>query len=183
MVIGHNYKEIDYGLLDKAKQFYLLNGFRWTEVPWFIPKEFTKTTFSKGTVFNTPTGDLLGSAEQSFIYLAYNNWIMEGKWCSITPCFREDEEDQWHQKYFIKLELFEWQGGDLEDMIDLAQTFFTQMIGGVVDRLETEEGYDLEYKGVELGSYGRRSYEGIEWVYGTGLAEPRFSTARRLVNC
>jgi hypothetical protein len=31
------------------------------------------------------------------------------------------------------------------------------------------------YNGFELGSYGVRQYHDITWIYGTGIAEPRFS--------
>jgi hypothetical protein len=40
----------------------------------------------------------------------------------------------------------------------------------------SDESYDIECNGVELGSYGVRHFENIDWIYGTGLAEPRLST-------
>ena len=46
-----------------------------------------------------------------------------------------------------------------------------------VDVVPTKEGYDLMINGIEVGSYGLRMGNGYEWVYGTGLAEPRFSVA------
>ena len=40
----------------------------------------------------------------------------------------------------------------------------------------TDDGSDLiTMAGVELGSYGRRNHGGLNWVYGTGVAEPRLS--------
>jgi hypothetical protein len=39
---------------------------------------------------------------------------------------------------------------------------------------------DLEINGIEVGSYSRRSFGGISWTCGTGLAEPRFSMATAL---
>jgi hypothetical protein len=41
----------------------------------------------------------------------------------------------------------------------------------------TQEGSDLMYKGLELGSYGMRMTPDISIAYGTGLALPRFSLA------
>lgn len=35
--------------------------------------------------------------------------------------------------------------------------------------------YDIEYKGVELGSYGIRECSFLKWIYGTGIAENRTS--------
>jgi hypothetical protein len=32
---------------------------------------------------------------------------------------------------------------------------------------------------IEIGSYGMREYENFKWIYGTGMAEPRFSKARK----
>jgi hypothetical protein len=40
---------------------------------------------------------------------------------------------------------------------------------------KTKEGSDLTIDGIEIGSYGVRNHKNIIWVYGTGLAEPRFS--------
>jgi hypothetical protein len=36
---------------------------------------------------------------------------------------------------------------------------------------------DIEINGVEVGSYGYRTYEGFNWIYGTGCAEPRLTQA------
>lgn len=44
----------------------------------------------------------------------------------------------------------------------------------------TTDGYDITYKGIELGSYGMRKCEFLEWVYGTGCAEPRLSYCQNL---
>jgi hypothetical protein len=35
---------------------------------------------------------------------------------------------------------------------------------------------DIEFAGIELGSYGIRSCDFLDWVYGTGVAEPRLSS-------
>ena len=43
--------------------------------------------------------------------------------------------------------------------------------------VKTEEGLDIELNGIEIGSYGYRSYKDFHWIYGTALAEPRFSLA------
>lgn len=47
-----------------------------------------------------------------------------------------------------------------------------------ITKVEIDEfSYDLEINNIEVGSYGIRQYKNLFWVYGTGLAEPRFSQA------
>jgi hypothetical protein len=62
----------------------------------------------------------------------------------------------------------------------LAREFFLTVGGAdaAARRLvTTEDGLDVEIGGIEVGSYGTRLHEGFSWNYGTGLAEPRFSSA------
>jgi hypothetical protein len=47
--------------------------------------------------------------------------------------------------------------------------------------VKTNIGYDLELNNIELGSYGVRKYGQLHWVYGTGLAEPRFSKVCEII--
>ena len=51
-----------------------------------------------------------------------------------------------------------------------------------IDIVKTEQGFDLEYNGIELGSYGIRSCEYLDWIYATGLAEPRMSMVKNMLN-
>lgn len=158
------------------------HGFTYRETPWLVAQETTRITFPEGTTkFATPVGDLVGSGEQSFLEI--RETLAAGKYCTITPCFREEEIDDWHQHYFMKLELI--QVGDvtreaLREMIGAAKQVFESIAPGEeFEVVETGEGYDIEYRGIELGSYGIRVHDGFTWVYGTGLAEPRFSKALR----
>ena len=51
-------------------------------------------------------------------------------------------------------------------------------MNNVPTAVKTDEGYDLEINGIEVGSYGARYHAKIGWwAYGTGLAEPRYTTA------
>lgn len=43
--------------------------------------------------------------------------------------------------------------------------------------VKTDIGYDIMYDDIELGSYGIRECSFLRWIYGTGCAEPRLSTA------
>lgn len=39
----------------------------------------------------------------------------------------------------------------------------------------------LEYNGYELGLYGIRSSEFLDWIYATGCAEPRMSVIKNMI--
>jgi hypothetical protein len=106
-----------------------------------------------------------------------------GRFQAITPCFRFETHDQFHQKSFIKNELIITDYVDrvhLDIMVSHAQSFFESKLEDAVSIVETSSNsMDIEYKGVELGSYGIRHCEFLSWIYGTGVAEPRFSTVMR----
>ena len=53
-------------------------------------------------------------------------------------------------------------------------------IDDVLGTISTDEGYDIVLNGIEVGSYGIRQHENLRWIYGTGIAEPRFSTALKI---
>ena len=56
--------------------------------------------------------------------------------------------------------------------------FFSKTYGMPTHLGETEEGWDVMYDNLELGSFGvRRTITGKSYIYGTGLAEPRASIA------
>ena len=63
----------------------------------------------------------------------------------------------------------------LDEIVSICQRFFEKEIGKGVDVVKTEQGFDLEYNGIEIGSYGIRSCEYLKWIYATGLAEPRMT--------
>lgn len=106
---------INYAMIASAINFYNRMGYQYIEVPWFIPanmiqKAPTSNSFllTKGQFIDS-TVSLVGSAEQSFLYLAQINRLLPNvKYVAITPCFREDKRDETHQPYFMKLELFEF---------------------------------------------------------------------------
>ena len=96
--------------------------------------------------------------------------------------------------YFMKLELFDninTTNTRLEEIISLCEDWFSKHIACRVietDQSQTDptvisNSYDIvsSKKETELGSYGIRQHPLIgEWVYATGCAEPRLSTAIRL---
>lgn len=177
---------IDYSKIAAAIEYYKKVGFTYIDVPWDTPKKHREITFI-GKDFN-PIGEdrfLVGSAEQSFAYLADIGKLKRGPYVACTPCFRSDEIDETHQQYFMKVELFDTNDPSirrLHHIIKLAERFFSTYIP--VRIVETSHNnYDIETtSGIELGSYGIRAWHGLEWIFATGLAEPRLSKAMQRYN-
>lgn len=147
----------------------------------------------------------VASAEQSFLQMRMDGVLSApsyNSYCAITPCFRNEPKlDDQHQPYFMKCELISWvpqdqyEFGDetwhqLHRMIDDCRKFFES------EGLECECRPNSEWRtdplavggdtfdvcsfrtNVEVGSYGIREVPQLgRWIYGTGIAEPRFSYA------
>jgi hypothetical protein len=93
--------------------------------------------------------------------------------------------DEIHHLYFVKLELIETDPSEekLQNMIEVAQKFYDNELPAglntkVIQTDESEQAFDIvdPVFGIELGSYGIRSYRELSWVYGTGVALPRLNT-------
>jgi hypothetical protein len=166
-----------------------------TRPPWMQGEPFS---YAAGGDFKFP----VASAEQSFIQMQLDALAtgdrIKGNYCAITPCFRSEPVlDDLHQPYFMKLELISWYGTeeDMNRMIVGAKLYFAHehpgdhpgedLMVSVVenndpDSLGVTQAYDIvaARTGIELGSYGIREHAKVgRWVYGTGLAEPRYSYA------
>ncbi len=171
--------KIDYGKIDDAVHFYGRH-FQFIEVPWFVSRKAMEVTAPPGRRFcSSFLGDMVASGEQSFIQLWVDKKFEKGKFACVTPCFRDDEIDNLHFNYFMKVELIDLCPDNVEVAIDnvvsKALEFFSYYLDPEV--IDTEIGKDVVYNGVELGSYGFRSSGEMRWVYGTGCAEPRLSQA------
>jgi len=189
---------IDWQHIAEAVSFYTKAGYRYLEVPWLVSREAILKTLPEDHVpISCVFGDLVGSAEQSFIQMTVvDEQKLDGKYVAVTPCFRDDRLDQEHQRAFMKVELIEihrdialsrggkkglWACSALEQMINDAKTFFGSIAGTStleVTPIAMDMGFDLELNGVEVGSYGVRTHGAWIWVYGTGYASPRFSVAK-----
>lgn len=182
---------IDWNLLNEAYKYYS-NLYNYLETPFLIPKKYTDYTkphknnsfLLNQEDFREQPHELVGSAEQGFIYLLLNNRIKQKKYFSITPCFRAERYDETHQPWFMKLELFHLSSDkqDLENMIQESMSFFSSK--DVVPQLEQTSinSYDILINNIEIGSYGFRDIEQYRFIYGTGLALPRFSIAKQEKN-
>jgi hypothetical protein len=124
---------------------------------------------------------LVGSAEQAFMQAQYQGMLPAGRYVSLTPCFRREERvTETHKRYFMKVELYASCDASPETALEfanIARDFMRGETDQPIDLVETAEGWDLEIGGIEVGSYSARQGGGMSWTCGTGLAEPRFTTA------
>lgn len=181
---------IDWSLIAKAVHFYSQSGYTQTETPYAIPVHYhyyTKPHNDQSFVLNDGLfkedyHELVGSAEQGFIYLLLNGKINpNSRLFSVTPCFRYDNYDLLHQPWFIKLELFHYSDSldDLFTMLNLALSFYQGLSKDTVNIVQTAtHSYDLEINDIEIASFGFRTVEKETFIYGTGLALPRFTIAK-----
>lgn len=179
---------IDYSLLGDAQRYYAQRGYHELVAPWIVRHEAHTATCPPGRRdFFCLDGYLNASGEQSFLELLLQGQHLEKHFC-ITPCFRDEPiYNELHQRSFIKLELIDTTV--TEDHLQIimldAKLFFDTALPieqgtAMVKTDESESSYDIVDKqsGIELGSYGIRRYKTHEWIYGTGLALPRFQMVK-----
>lgn len=163
--------------------------FRDKTVPGLVSPSVMQHTCPKGSLdtrlFGAGTDTVVASAEQSFLQLEKDGSLNPGNWMALTPCYRDEIFDDTHLPVFLKLELM-CLGKDgvyhtRSEAMHLAEKmskFFRKTYGMPTHLVETEEGWDVMYDNLELGSFGvRRTLTGKSYIYGTGLAEPRASIA------
>jgi hypothetical protein len=181
---------INYNRIAEAISYYeKMCHYTLMDVPWFVTTESIEITKPpRARYFNTFAGHLVGSGEQSFLDIRHL-LTPNKRYVCATPCFRDEPvHDSLHLQCFFKVELMHVLPVDeksaLENMIVEAQTFFDRMarrnspfIDPKIDLVATDEGIDINLNGVEIGSYGVREHNKFVWVYGTAVAEPRFSMA------
>lgn len=195
--------KIDYALLGRALEAYQVRGYKYVEVPWMVSDHYIRATLPHGAPamqaacqhdgrlveLYEAESYLVGSGEQGFVALD----LPLGAYVGITPCFRvEDNQNLFYQDGFIKVELFvripldeqvrsQTPGTHIDHVItDAREVLSLYTDGDDIRQIETAEGFDLMLGDVEIGSYGERVFEDQRWLYGTGLALPRFSVARAL---
>lgn len=186
---------IHYSRLSDAIQFYTNLGYKYVEVPWAVPEWAIKATcpnpLSKPAIARSQF--LVGSAEQSFIYLDVSEQLGKGRFVACTPCVRPGDIGPFNQPTFMKVELYrndEVSPLTLNEMMGHAGYYFEKQArrhspsaqlewsNFLDDGVPTfDDVLDINLNGLEVGSYGMREFRAIQWVFGTGLAEPRFSMA------
>lgn len=187
---------IDYSLIHQASEYYSNLDYLRIESPWLVTREIndlTRPSNASRYLVQKDNEDkiktFVASGEQSFLYLINKGFLPKrGKFHTITPCMRNDSFDETHTKYFMKLELIRYSTASITDinnkiqkMVGNALEFFKQHVDDsrlqILELKETSEfsSYDIMLDNIEIGSYGYRECLFCNWIYGTGLAEPRFS--------
>jgi hypothetical protein len=174
--------QIDYFKLIDAISFYTRNGYQYIDLKWAVPEEYSDITRPVNSS-NFPFDDkvLVASGEQSFIELLSTGELIPGQYVGITPCFRDERVDEFHKRYFMKVELIDTQNVNPQSLqihISNALAFYSQYID--CETVEQSDGtFDINVRNtnIELGSYGIREHNGLSWIFATGCAEPRLSTA------
>lgn len=187
---------IDYNLLNKALKYFSKKGFKQVEVPWRVSEEAIQNTFDSKQSFKATSGCndkfLIGSAEQGFLELCLQDNLKDFKYnqlMSVSPCFRNDTPDYFHQQEFIKLELIYFSDYALKSRVEY-NIFREFVVSFIIKKLkikspdivilETKDANsiyseDILINGIEYGSYGIRQFQDKYYIYGTGIALPRTS--------
>ena len=180
---------IDYFKIAQSIKYYEKKGFVRIEAPWWVSRDISQITKPKGVedfYIEKNKKVLVASGEQSFLYMANKGRLPKGQYQTVTPCFRDESIDREHKKCFIKNELIKTDSvrkKDLNKIVKLSYNFFKKYVPKknlIIEK--TNIGYDInmiigEETSIELGSYGIRECEFLEWIYATGCAEPRLSRA------
>lgn len=161
-----------------------------TTVPALVDQDVMKHTCPPGVIDMRLYGEgddtVVASAEQSFLQLEKEGNLPPGFWMALTPCYRDESVfDQTHLPVFLKLELMilakereKCHRLEAEWVAYRMQRFFREFCALPTTVIETDDGWDVMYEDLELGSFGvRETMTGRSYIYGTGLAEPRASIA------
>jgi len=173
---------INYSIIADSIQYYEIQGFKRIESPWTVSQYVENITKPFHSISNKLVHNdkcLVASGEQSFLYLYLKEFLPLGQYSTTTPCFRNEEFDYLHSKYFIKNELIKTDvvtSDKLDEIVEICLKFYRKYIPHA-EIAPTESGYDIIYDNIELGSYGIRACEFLKWIYATGCAEPRLSKA------
>jgi hypothetical protein len=176
---------INYQYIQNSIEFYESKGFSRVESPWTVTEAIDNITKPKDKIsFQLKHNDkcLVASGEQSFLYLYLKDFLPKGQFQTVTPCFRYESFDFLHSKYFIKNELIKTDKvneSELLNIVDICLNFYKKYIPKA-EVIKTDIGFDIQVDGNELGSYGIRSCDFLDWIYATGCAEPRLSNLNKL---
>ena len=108
-----------------AVDYFVSAGWKYLDVPWIVPRDISSITcpVERWTVTSS-LGDLVGSAEQSFLSLDLAGTLNPGRYLTCTPCFRnEDQVDHLHHNTFMKVELYVKGYTDEASVFDLASMY------------------------------------------------------------
>lgn len=182
--------EISTLLIHEALTYYSNIGYISTSTPIIVESSTSKETKPEfvDDLYHDNDHVYVGSAEQGFIQL-YNSGVLNdnGSYMSISPCFRKESIlNKTNYLMFLKIELMiitDTPGIDFDKILNDAFGFFKTKANVMSLKMDTisKSQTDLTLNGIEIGSYGIRTFnDNKKYIYGTGLAEPRFSYALSL---
>lgn len=166
-------------------------GAKLIALPWMASQEVVDATRpperAPNTDIHTPFGFLLASGEQAFMEMV-SQLKDKQLYVGWTPCFRHEPAfDATHHYYFLKSEAFVRCSAsqahlEVDRVRHIAMRGFESLLRlsnhtAHLEFRQTADGYDIECNGIEVGSYGHRTYKEHTYVFGTALAEPRWSEA------
>ena len=189
--------QVNWTRISDAVTFYTTLGFEYVETPVYVDNDTAMITCPRDNAIvhtshkrvqsNNRVIDqsLVGSAEQGFLQLAKHGNLPNVNYVSAGPCFREEPVyDELHHSQFFKVELFvrcksnEEAAFGVQEVISRAWRFMQEQTDDPIKLVDEGHGWDLQLNGIEVGSYGYRYHDQIGWwIYGTGIAEPRFTQA------
>ncbi len=174
----------DLEYLAKSIKWYETRGFQYIDTPWTVSDGAILATIPINYAVKSDFGNMVGSSEQGFIELDLAGKLPLGRYISYSPCYRFENEDDIHQRSFMKTEIYitdHINQQSLDNLCYKALKFFENIakLDGehTVAKVATVDGFDIEVNGIEVGSYGIRNYKHLNWIYGTGCAVPRLSVA------
>lgn len=187
----YDIKPVNWWNITRALDFYKAVGYEYVELPWIVGSESVAITKPKDSSplivswWHGEIGELPGSAEQAFLE-QFRRFEVTKRFVAATPCFRDEPMFQYgtHQLQFFKVELFQpvssmygWRRS--WNMLEHARALF-KLLGAKAESVTHPDGdgWDLMVNGIEVGSYGIREHKDMTWLYGTGIAEPRFTFAQ-----
>lgn len=187
---------VDLRCLALGQEFYAEKGYQYQDFPWIVSEEAYRATAPQESSslqlqvegphkteedVRNLAGYMVASGEQSFLHMKLAGLDYKGKYQIFTPCYRAEGKYSYIRKpTFFKLELINFDSENYEELLEDALNFFEKSLCMKVKTERTNIGIDIVSSGIELGSYGTRTYKGITWSYGTGVAEPRTSLVRSM---
>jgi aspartyl/asparaginyl-tRNA synthetase len=184
---------LNYRRLIKALDYYKNLGYIEVEVPWIVDaKSIALTNPEFNEVYQLDDKFLIASGEQGLLHTLPELLWKGTKYVTLTPCFRKERKHHplLHQ-HFMKVELGMYidEGTTRKEIVLCLDNMINDALNAMLtihsnsallDFKVVEVDYtqsDILLNGIEVGSYGYRKLKTGGWLYGTGLAEPRFTQA------
>jgi hypothetical protein len=182
---------INYNRIAQAQSFYKGRGYQNVEAPWLVTPQAVRATLPLGkTMMETVRGVLVNSGEQAFIQLMMNGHMEAGIFQTTTSCYQDttdhqspyyfgvDETSPWsHQIALISYKPDDVRVAYQQMVNDVMACFFEISDAEAFNAQQNDDGVDLHLNGIIVATFGVRKMNDHVWVYGSGLIEPRFTTA------